>query len=160
MMRTLVVSTVAAFALVGPAAAQNPPMRRQMLQQQVIERFLANYRAQAGLDDAQFERLRETLRQHFETRNALAQREREAFRALESQMRPGVAADDKTVSSLLEDLVRIQQERAEQTRKEQQEYAVFLTPVQRAQLTLAWQRLQMQMERVRAGQGGPRMELP
>ena len=160
MMRTLVLSAIAALVLVGPAAAQNPPMRRQMLQQQVVERFLANYRTQAGLDDEQFERLRETLRRHFEARNALAQREREALRDLESQMRPGVAADEGTVTGLLDGLVRIQEERAEQARKEQQEYAGFLTAVQRAQLTLAWQRLQMQMERVRAGRAGMPMQQP
>jgi Spy/CpxP family protein refolding chaperone len=159
-MRTLVLSTIAALAFAGPAVAQNPPMRRQALQQQVVERFLTNYRTQAGLTDEQFERLRETLRQSFEARNALAQREREAFRELESQMRPGVAADEAKVTDLLDDLVRIQAERAERARAEQQEYAAFLSPVQRAQLTLAWQRLQMQMERVRAGRGGAGMPLP
>jgi len=159
-MRIVVLSMAAVLVLASPAAAQNPPMRRQALQQQVVERFLTNYRAQAGLTDDQFEQLRETLRASFEARNALAQREREAFRELESQMRPGVAADEARVTDLLDDLVRIQAERADRARTEQQEYAEFLSPVQRAQLTLAWQRLQMQMERVRAGQGGPRMNIP
>lgn len=159
-MRTLVLSMIAALALAGPAAAQNPPMRRQTLQLQVVERFLTNYRAQAGLTDEQFERLQEVLRASFEARNALAQRERDAFRELEGQMRPGVAADEARVTELLDDLVQVQTERAERARVEQQEYAGFLSPVQRAQLTLAWQRLQMQMERVRAGQGGPRMTMP
>lgn len=159
-MRTVVLSMAAVLVLAGPAAAQNPPMRRQALQQQVVERFLTNYRAQAGLTDDQFERLRETLRASFQARNALAQRERETFQELESQMRPGVAADEARVTDLLDDLVRIQAERAERARTEQQLYTEFLSPVQRAQLTLAWQRLQMQMERVRAGQGGPRMNIP
>ena len=159
-MRTVVLSMAAVLVLAGPAAAQNPPMRRQALQQQVVERFLTNYRAQAGLTDDQFERLRETLRASFEARNALAQRERETFQELESQMRPGVAADEARVTDLLDDLVRIQAERAERARTEQQLYTEFLSPVQRAQLTLAWQRLQMQMERVRSGQGGPRMNIP
>ena len=159
-MRTVVLSMAAVLVLAGPAAAQNPPMRRQALQQQVVERFLTNYRAQAALTDDQFERLRETLRASFEARNALAQRERETFQELESQMRPGVAADEARATDLLDDLVRIQAERAERARTEQQLYTEFLSPVQRGQLTLAWQRLQMQMERVRSGQGGPRMNIP
>jgi len=159
-MRTMALSMAAALVLASLATAQNPPMRRQALQQQVVERFLTNYRTQAGLTDEQFERLRETLRASFEARSALAQRERETFRELESQMRPGVAADEARVTGLLDDLVRIQAERAERARTEQREYAEYLSPVQRAQLTLAWQRLQMQMERVRAGQGGPRMTIP
>jgi len=159
-MRTLVLSTVAAMVLAGPLAAQNPPMRRQVLQQQVIEQFLTNYQTQAALTDEQFARVRETTRRSFEARNALAERERETFQELEGQMRPGVAADEAKVTSLLDALVRIQAERVDQTRREQEEYAKFLTPVQRAQLTLAWQRLQMQMERVRAGRQGPRMQVP
>jgi Spy/CpxP family protein refolding chaperone len=160
MMRTLVLAAMAALMLPGPLAAQNPGMRRQMLQQQVVERFLTNYRVQAGLTDEQFEKVKEASRRAFEARAALAERERETLRALEAEMRPGVAADEGKVVSLLDRLVQIQADRAVEARKEQDEYATFLDPVQRAQLTLAWARLQMQIERVRAGQGGPRMQGP
>jgi len=160
-MRSLVLSAIAALVLAGPLAAQNPQMRRQMLQQQVVERFLANYRVQAGLTDEQFAKVQEESRRAFDARAELAERERQTLRELEAQMRPGVAADEGKVVSLLDALVQIQLERAAQAREEQEEYAAFLDPVQRAQLTLAWARLQMQIERVRAGrQGGPGMQGP
>jgi hypothetical protein len=151
-MRILVLITSGLVALTAPLTGQNPQMRRQ-LQQQVVERFMENVRVQAGLSDEQMERVREVARRSFEDRQALAERERETWRALDGQMRPGVAADADSLEALMDQLLAIQDERVEQARQEQAAYAEFLTPVQRAQLTLAWHRLQVQIERVRGGPG-------
>jgi hypothetical protein len=156
MMRGAIVLATLIAVQVGPLAAQNPQVRRQMLQQQVVERFMANYRAQAGLTDEQGRRLEDMTRRSFEARTALALRERTLWFALEGQMRPGVAANADSVAKLIDDLLALESERVERARAEQREFATFLSPVQRAQLTLAWRRLQMQIERVRGGQGrGP-----
>jgi hypothetical protein len=151
-MRALILMTCGLAVVTVPLAAQNPQMRRQ-LQQQVVERFMENIRVQAGISDEQMERVREVARASFEARQALAQRERDVWRALEGQMRPGVAADADSLETLMESLLTIQDERVTQARGEQASYAEFLSPVQRAQLTIAWRRLNMQIERVRGGPG-------
>lgn len=142
--------SVAAAPLVG----QVPMERRRQLQQQVMERFIQNVRSQARLDDDQLERLQEVIRRSFEARNQLQRREMRLWMALEGQMRPGVAADQDSVSALLNALVEVRAERVAQAREEQAAYAEFLSPVQRAQVTLAWRRLQMQIEGLRGR--GPR----
>ena len=153
-MRALILMACAA-SLAPPLAGQNPQLRRQ-LQQQVVERFMENVRVQAGLSEAQMERVRDVARQSFEDRQALAERERDTWRALEGQMRPGVAADADSLGALMDQLLTIQEERVAQARQEQATYAEFLTPVQRAQLTIAWHRLHMQIERIRGGPGPAR----
>ncbi len=71
-------------------------------------------------------------------------------------MRPGVAADPDSLNTLMDALIQVQADRVEQARTEQAEYAEFLTPVQRAQLTLSWRRLQGQIEQVRQRMRGRR----
>ena len=152
-MRTLTIGFVL-LALGGvPLVAQNPPVRRQQLQQQVVQRFMANFKAQAGLSDAQFERVQGVIQRSFEERSELMRQERDLWVALEGQMRPGVAANADSVDALIDGILAVQDERNSQARAEQEEYAEFLSPVQRAQLTLSWRRFQMQVDRVRgAGQ--------
>jgi len=157
-MRTLLLGIATTMLAAAPLLAQNPP-RRQQLQQQVVQRFLANYRSQAGLNDEQFLRLQDVLRASFEQRTQSLQRERDLWLALEGQMRPGVAADSDSLSGLMNAIIEIQQERVDQARAELEEYAAFLNPVQCAQLTLAWRRLQLQIEGVR-GMGLQRRQGP
>ncbi len=156
-MRSLWILPVLAAVAAQPLSGQEPPMQRQQLQQQIVQRFMQNYRDQAGLSDEQFQRFQETARSSFEARSQLLRRERELWMALHDQMRPGVAADEDSLTTLMNDLIAVQEERLEQARAELQEWGSFLTPVQQAQLLLSWRRLQMQIERVRAGrqQRGP-----
>jgi hypothetical protein len=159
MMRALWV-TAALLAGGGTAAAQGgPPVER--LREQVVQRFMENYRNQSGLTDEQFGQLQTVLRRSMEGRRALMERERAALRGLEMQMRPGVAADPDSVTRLLDGLLGLQAERAELARSEQTRLAEFLTPVQRAQLVLALTRLERQIEQVtdprREGLGPRRM---
>lgn len=146
--RVLVVVALLVAGTVPSVAAQQPDARRQQLRQQVMQRFLQNYRNAAGLDEGQFSQFRTLAERAFEARNELQRRERSLWQALEGQMRPGVAADPDSVTVLLDGLVGIQTERVELLRSEQAEFAAFLTPVQRAQLTLSLRRLQMQIDRV------------
>lgn len=161
-MRRLIFVAVLCTLAAPPLLAQDPPMmmqRRQELQRQVMQRFLQNLSAQAGLTDQQTERLRELTVQFYQRRNELQDRERAMWMALAGQMRPGVAADEDSVVALIDGLVEVQDARVQLAREEQAEFARFLSPVQRAQLMIAWRRLQMQIEGVRGRmmeQQGPR----
>ncbi len=152
------VTAVAVLAAWTSSLAAQDPAERRELRQQVIERFIRNYQTQAGLADEQAAQFQQVLRQSMEANAKLQQRERSAWRALEGQMRPGVAANGDSVIVLLDALVQVAQDRVEQLREDQQAYAEFLAPVQRAQLTLAWRRLQNQiqpMQRRRRPEPGP-----
>lgn len=146
-----------------PVGAQNPaaPRRQQQQQEallgQVVERFMQNISVQAGLSDDQMARFRAVTREGFRRRSDMAIRERNRWRALEAQMRPGIAADADSVAALLSGLQGIQEERLAAAQREQEVLAEFLNPVQRGQVAIAWRRLEMQIERVRGlrGQGGP-----
>lgn len=147
----------------SPLAAQEPPAaRRQQLQEQVMQRFMENVRQRAELTDEQGARFEQVTRRMFEQRGELQRRERELWRAIEGQMRPSVAADADSVARLLDALSELQLARAQQARREQQVYAEFLSPVQRAQVTMAVTRLQhliedrMRMRRGPRGREGPR----
>lgn len=133
--------------------AQDRPMRQE-LAEQVTRRFLAMYVQQAGLDEAQRERFAEVIRGMFEQNAARARRERGVWMALEHQMRPGVAADSDSLIVLLDAALALQEEETAGMRRMQAELAEFLSPIQRAQFALHWQRLQRQIDNVRGGRRG------
>jgi Spy/CpxP family protein refolding chaperone len=148
MMRTALLA-IALLAVASAARAQaGPGPGPERLRQQVVQRFLENYRVQAGLTDEQYGKVQTIVRSSFEQRRAIQERERDIVQSLEGQMRPGVAADQDSVTALLDKLLAIQTERADQARAEQREFAQFLTPVQRAQFVLAFTRLEGQIEQV------------
>ncbi len=145
-MRRLIM-LVAALALAGaPLEGQDPQARQEQLQQQIVMRFMENLRVQTAMTDQQFQRFQDVTRRSFEARGVLERRERELWRGLEGQMRPGVAANADSVARLLDGLTQLAGERAAQLRQDQQVYAEFLTPVQRAQVTMGFRRLQNLVE--------------
>jgi hypothetical protein len=145
-MRTALLA-IGLVALSSAARAQEGP-GPERLRAQVVQRFLENYRMQAGLTDEQHGKVQTIVRSSFERRRAIQERERDIVQRLEGQMRPGVAANQDSVTALLDRLLQIQSERVEQARAEQRECAQFLTPVQRAQFVLAFTRLEGQIEQV------------
>lgn len=142
---------IALLFAAAPVRAQEPPMA-EALRRQVVERFLASFRAQADLTPEQDQRFRDVTQRSFERRRELEQREGALWRALEGQMRPGVAANADSVSRLLDGLMAVSQEKLDQAKADQREYSAFLTPIQRAQLTLMWERFRRQVEQVRQRQ--------
>jgi hypothetical protein len=144
MMRTVLFAAGMAL-LAGPVAGQVRP-DPERLREQVVQRFIENYRAQAGLTDAQFERFRASVRRQWETRRAVEQRERAILQGLGGQLRPGVAADQDSVTQLLDALEAVQAERLDRLRSEQAEFREYLSAVQRAQLVLSFTRLERQIE--------------
>jgi Spy/CpxP family protein refolding chaperone len=148
---------IALVALASTAQAQGGPgPGAEGLRRQVVQRFLENYRVEAGLTNEQYGKVQTIVQASFERRRAFQEQERGIVQALEGQMRPGVAANQDSVTALLDRLLQIQSERTEQARAEQREFAQFLTPVQRAQFVLAFTRLERQIEQViqrRMGEG-------
>ncbi len=152
--------------VVGPLTAQEQVgPGREVLRQQVLERFTQNFIREAGLTEDQRAEFRQTLQRHFRERGRFAQRRRGLLRAIEEQMRPGVAADEDSVTRVLESIVALGEEMATAVRAEQEEYAGFLAPVQRALLLIHYERFRRQIEGVqrrgmqrrgnRPGGGGP-----
>jgi len=133
--------------LAPPAVAQVRP-DPDRLREQVVQRFMENYRQQAGLTDEQYDRFSRHVRRIWQQRRVTEERERQLVRGLEGQLRPGVAADQDSVTELLDAIVGLQRERADRVAAEQQELEAYLTPVQRAQLVLAFARLERQIQQL------------
>ncbi len=153
-------STIVMLSVCGTVlhAQQGPGPRRQLLQQQVMQQLMDNYRAQSGINDEQFARLREVMTQSLLRRAELQQRERELWMALEGQMRPGVAADADSLAGLMDALLEVQSQVVALHDDDQRRYAEFLSPVQRAQLMLATRRFQNSVNQImqrRMQQGRP-----
>jgi hypothetical protein len=161
MMRALVM-VLAVALLPSVSAAQVRQQDPERLRAMVTQRFMENYRRQAGLTDDQFGKFQEAVRRHWDDRRTLQQREQETMQALQDQLRPGVAADEAAVTRLLGELVAVQGDRVEKLRAEQQDLAAFLSPVQRAQLTIAFAQLEHQIEQLiqRRMGNGPGQEFP
>lgn len=131
----------------SPAVAQQPqPGQEEALRRQVMERFLENYRNQAGLTSEQFDRFTEIALRSFRERRQLDMRQRQLVRALEGQLRPGVAADQDSLIVLLDALTQTRQELVDLGRRDLEEYSTFLDPVQQAQLIVSLERFQQQIE--------------
>lgn len=128
-----------------------PPQRpgREMLQQRVMERFVETYRQQAALTDEQLARFTESLRQTMERRREQMQHEREIWRALERQLRPGVAASADSLERLMSAIFASRAEQANRMKADYESYAEYLTPVQRALLLTSWERFQRRIRDVR-----------
>lgn len=131
----------------------------ERLRQQVMQRLLETYRAQAGLTPQQEVRFREVFQQSLRQRQESQRREQELWRALEGQMRPGFAANPDSLTKLMDGILAARGAHLDQIRAEQRDYATFLNPVQRAQLFIMWERFQRQVEQVqqrrRMEQRGP-----
>ncbi len=150
------------FVLVaGPLAAQDPgPPGRESLRRQVLERFMQNFMQQAGLTDEQRSEFQQMSQRHFRERAQQDQHRRQFLRALDQQLRPGVAANPDSVSALLESLVVLGGEMAAAVRTQQEEYASFLSPVQRGLFVIHYERFRRQIEGVQRRQSPRRGNRP
>ncbi len=144
---------LAVLFLVPPLRAQNQdpdePRRAEQLRQQVEGRFAERVRERLQLSDDQMTRLRGTARTYAARRRDLADRERGIRAALAEQLRPGVAADQDSVSRLTDALVAIRDSHAHTLRDENREMSQYLTPVQRSQLFVMRERLMRRAREIR-----------
>jgi hypothetical protein len=146
--------------VVGPVTAQQGPPGREALRQAVLDRFMQNFMQQAGLTDDQRVEFRQTLQRHFREDQQFTRRRGQFFRAIEDQMRPGVAADSDSVASLIEGMVALSEEMAATLRAHQEEYAAFLSPVQRGLFVVHFERFQRQIDGVQRRQMQRRGNMP
>lgn len=140
---------LALLLMAAPAAAQNNPRQTlENLRQRVVERYIQNFSQQAGLTPEQRTQFQLLVSQHFRQRQQLEQRRRQWMMTLESQMRPGVAADEAQLLMALDSLVALAEEMGGLARQEQAAYAEFLSPVQRALLVVHYERFQRQIQNI------------
>ena len=138
----LFVATLPLSAQVRPGGTPN----RAALQRQIIERIIANYANQAGLTDEQLTRVRQAVASSFTAQREVEARQRQLILSLERQLRPGVAANEDSLATLITALTENRQAMVDLRKRNQEEYAAFLDPVQQAQLVLMLERFSRQVE--------------
>ncbi len=136
MRRIVLVLLVAVAALSGRAVAQDdgddsPDAVR--MRQQIETRFGAQVQEMLGLTDQQATQLRATLGTSAPKRRAMEREERAIKRALQAQLRPGIAANSDSVGRLVDRLLDLKVQYVKSFVDEDKEMAKYLTPVQRAQ---------------------------
>jgi chromosome segregation ATPase len=125
------------------------------LRQKIEERFAARVQQELGLSNDQTAKLR-TSSQNFGTRRRDLRNKEQALRdALDAQLRPGIAANQDSVTKLTDALVDLRVTSAQAARDEMKDLSKFLNPVQRARLLLMRERF---YHRVREAYG--RGEMP
>jgi hypothetical protein len=151
----------------GPAWAQetgpeDDPARAELLRQRIEDRFAERVKEEVGLTDAQLAKVRATSITYGGRRRDLAAQERLLRSSLAEQMRPGVAANQDSVSKLTDAIVNLRTAYAQTFRDENAEMATYLTPVQRSQLLAMRERFVRRIQEIRRqrmGAPGVREEL-
>lgn len=131
-MRGMMVAALVGAPTVLPA--QGAPGERAEQLRERIERMFANrLRQDLGLGEAEAQQVGGVLAEWGDTRRQLEQEERTLRRALDGQLRPGVAANSDSLTRLIDRLLQNRVEYAESFQGEMRAMAPLLTPVQRAQ---------------------------
>ncbi|HXY39114.1 MAG TPA: hypothetical protein VEQ10_05560 [Vicinamibacteria bacterium] len=154
-----------------PGPGMRGGQRAEQLRAMIEERFAQRVKMALGLTDQQMARLRAAQRADRDRRLHLRDREMDLRRAIGDQMRPGVAANQDSLSRLQDALVQNHVARAQLEEQNERELAQFLTPVQRARLLQMRQMLLQRIETIRQGrwrqpagrpglQGAPPAERP
>lgn len=147
-MRQLILAGLA-LILAVPATAQSPrppaPARttpdtsaaaaaqRAELQGRIERNFIARANEELGLTEAQSTRLVEIERRIADRRRLIERETRRINEALSNELRPGIAANERVVTTSLDSLGALRVNYAQVFRDEQKDLSGFLTPVQRAQ---------------------------
>jgi len=144
-MRRFVFVGLALLTTVGaPLAAQDstaPGPRALALRHRIEERFAARIQEQLGLSNEQMTKLGATTMKFGGRRRDLEGRQLAIRRAMELQLRPGIAANRDSVAKLMDNLLGGRVAYAQTYRDESSELKTYLDPVQRAQLMTMRERL-------------------
>ena len=138
----------AAPARAQAVGADDDPARAQVLRQQIEDRFAARVKQELGLTDEQLAKLRATSVTYGNRRRDLQAQERLLRSSLAGQMRPGVAANQDSVSKLTDALVNLRTSYAQTLKEENAEMATYLTPVQRSQLLAMRERFMRRVQEI------------
>ncbi len=152
MRRIVWVLLVAVAGFSGRAMAQDdgddsPEAVR--MRQQIETRFGAQVQEMLGLTDQQATQLRATLGTYAPKRRAMEREERGIKRALQAQLRPGIAANSDSVGRLVDRLLDLKVQYVKSFVDEDKDMTKYLTPVQRAQFLVMRERLMARIEEIR-----------
>jgi hypothetical protein len=140
----------------GAAAAQ----QRAELQGRIERNFIARANEELGLTDAQSTKLVDAQRRFADRRRLMERETRRLNEVLAGELRPGIAANERVVTTTLDSLGTLRVHYAQLFREEQRELGTFLTPVQRAQLYRMRERMMGTVADMREQRQGRRMEPP
>ncbi len=129
--------------------------RREQLRAQIEQRFAQRVKAELGLTDQQMDKLKVAVRADRDRRVHVQDHERDLRSAIADQLRPGIAANQDSLSRLEDALGQNHVARAQLEQQEQRELAQFLTPVQRARLLTMRQMLMQRVQTIREGRWRP-----
>lgn len=153
-MRSAVLATLVAFGLAGPSAARaqdRPPnaQRAAQLRQMIEDRFAERLALELRLDADQTEKVRTILLSWAARRRAMERDEQRVRERLNASMRPGVAADERVVNGLIDELMAGRVAYVQSFRDELADLAPVLSAVQRAQYVLLRDRLMQRVQDIR-----------
>jgi len=141
----------------GPEGPMDPERMRQ-LRAQVEERWGAMVQQELHLTDQQMDRVRTAARAHQDRKRDLMRRRMDLERGIQRQMQPGVAANNDSLSRMLEGMGRMRVEDAQSDEQLNRDLS-FLTPVQRVRFFMMQRRFEERLREIRqnrmGGQGGP-----
>jgi Spy/CpxP family protein refolding chaperone len=115
--------------------------RPDSLHQRMGDRFAARVQQELGLTDDQAAKLRASSQTYGARRRELRSKEIALREALAAQLRPGVAANQDSVTKLTDALLDLRVSSAQTSRDEMKELAKYLNPVQRARVLLIRERM-------------------
>jgi Spy/CpxP family protein refolding chaperone len=157
---------VLAMLLVLPAVAQaqGPPggrmgqgrgdPRHEMLQGQIVQRFMNHVSNELNLDQSTRTKLQEHMKQSGEGRRALAERGTDLRLKLMVATRDS-ATTDAEFRKLLSEMNGLRQREEELFTKDQEELSRILTPRQQARFVFMWLRFQDQIREMAIRPQGP-----
>jgi LTXXQ motif family protein len=127
-------------------ADSTPEQRLDSLHQRMGDRFAARVQQELGLTNDQAAKLRASSQTYGARRRELRTKEIALREALAAQLRPGVAANQDSVTKLTDALLDLRVSSAQTSRDEMKEMAKYLNPVQRARVLLIRERMLRRFE--------------
>jgi hypothetical protein len=129
----------------GPRAAQ--------LREMIEARFAERLTVELGLSDEQAVKVKGVLSSWAAKRRGIERQEQRIRQALVGSMRPGVAADDRAVTRLVDDLLTSRMAYVQSFKDELVDLTPILSAVQRAQYVLLRDRLLQRVQEIRTQRG-------
>jgi sulfite reductase alpha subunit-like flavoprotein len=122
------------------------PLPRRAVEQQIRQRLWQVTKRRLALSDDQMTKLEQVTQRFDQRRRQLGQQEKTHRQALRSEILADSAANQATIASSLEQLQQIQRQRLDLQVEEQKEFAMFMTPLQRARFMALQEEFRKRMQ--------------
>ena len=136
----------------GPGGPVGDPERMRELRARIEERWGQMVQQELQLNDQQMDRVRAATRAHQDRRRDLMRRRMDLERGIGRQMQPGVAANNDSLSRMLDAMGRLRVEDAQSDGQLNRDLT-FLTPVQRARFFMMQRRFEERLREIRERRG-------